>query len=86
MGELVNEEINGSFVHFRGLTGYIVENGMEFEVRNDSKEISEKAGPRASEWKQGLNCNSFWRSEEIQKLKNNKLDVRSMEEKRVKDF
>lgn len=47
MWELINEEMNRSAVHFRGLTGYSVEYGIEFEVRNASREISEKAGPRA---------------------------------------
>lgn len=47
LGELVNEGMKRSAVYFRRLTGYRVQNGMEFEVRNGSREISEKAGPRA---------------------------------------
>lgn len=43
----VNEGMKMSAMHFRGLTGYSVQNGMEFERRNASSEISEKAGPRA---------------------------------------
>lgn len=34
-------------MHFRGLNGYSVENGMEFEGRNASRETSEKFGARA---------------------------------------
>lgn len=33
-------------MHFRQLTGYSVDNGVEFEGRNASREIREKAGPR----------------------------------------
>ena len=46
MGELANEGMKRSAVYFRRLTGYRVQNGIEFEVRNGSREISEKAGPR----------------------------------------
>lgn len=33
-------------VHFRGLAGYSVENGMELEGENVRRETSEKAGAR----------------------------------------